>query len=154
MLLEDDDTCLVPQEVIKAGGFTVSVFAGNLITTDAVKVFVKKSGYEDGGTPGRPTIDIYNQIIAKIDALATGRVDEAQIKKAVESYLEENPVESMTEVDVKQIVADYVTANKESLKGNDGYTPVKGTDYWTDADKSEMVNAVLDALPTAESEVY
>lgn len=28
-------------------------------------------------------------------------------------------------------------------KGADGYTPVKGTDYFTDADKTEIVNAVL-----------
>ena len=28
-------------------------------------------------------------------------------------------------------------------KGADGYTPVKGTDYFTDADKAEIVNAVL-----------
>lgn len=35
-------------------------------------------------------------------------------------------------------------------KGDPGYTPVKGTDYYTDADKTEIVNAVLDALPTWE----
>ena len=34
--------------------------------------------------------------------------------------------------------------------GEDGYTPVKGIDYWTDTDKTEMVNAVLAALPAAE----
>lgn len=34
--------------------------------------------------------------------------------------------------------------------GNDGYTPVKGTDYYTEADKQEMVNLVLNALPSAE----
>lgn len=28
-------------------------------------------------------------------------------------------------------------------KGNDGYTPVKGTDYWTESDKSEITNYVL-----------
>lgn len=28
-------------------------------------------------------------------------------------------------------------------KGDDGYTPVKGTDYWTESDKSEMTNYVL-----------
>ena len=33
-------------------------------------------------------------------------------------------------------------------KGADGHTPVKGTDYWTDADKAEIVNDVLAALPT------
>lgn len=35
-------------------------------------------------------------------------------------------------------------------KGDPGYTPVKGTDYYTDADKTEIVNAVLDALPAWE----
>lgn len=35
-------------------------------------------------------------------------------------------------------------------KGDPGYTPVKGTDYYTDADKTEIVNAVLDVLPTWE----
>lgn len=32
--------------------------------------------------------------------------------------------------------------------GADGYTPVKGTDYWTEADKAEIVNDTLAALPT------
>lgn len=33
-------------------------------------------------------------------------------------------------------------------KGADGKTPVKGTDYWTAADKTEIVNDTLAALPT------
>ena len=32
--------------------------------------------------------------------------------------------------------------------GKDGTTPVKGTDYFTEADKNELVNSVLSALPT------
>lgn len=32
--------------------------------------------------------------------------------------------------------------------GSDGKTPVKGTDYWTAADKAEIVNDTLAALPT------
>ena len=32
--------------------------------------------------------------------------------------------------------------------GSDGYTPVKGTDYWTAADKAEIVADTLAALPT------
>ena len=32
--------------------------------------------------------------------------------------------------------------------GADGYTPVKGTDYWTATDKAEIVDDVLSALPT------
>lgn len=31
--------------------------------------------------------------------------------------------------------------------GADGYTPVRGTDYWTAADKAEIVNDTLAALP-------
>ena len=34
--------------------------------------------------------------------------------------------------------------------GAAGYTPVKGTDYYTEADKNEMVQRVLAALPAAE----
>lgn len=38
--------------------------------------------------------------------------------------------------------------------GEAGHTPVKGVDYFTDADKSEMIQAVLDALPAAEGASY
>ena len=37
--------------------------------------------------------------------------------------------------------------------GADGYTPQKGVDYYTEADKQEMVNLVLAALPNGD-EVY
>lgn len=38
--------------------------------------------------------------------------------------------------------------------GADGHTPVKGTDYYTEADKAEMVNLVMAALPTWEGGSY
>jgi len=38
--------------------------------------------------------------------------------------------------------------------GEDGYTPQKGVDYFTDADKDELVAAVLGALPAAEEEAF
>ena len=34
--------------------------------------------------------------------------------------------------------------------GPAGYTPVRGTDYWTSADQQAIVDAVLAALPAAE----
>lgn len=37
--------------------------------------------------------------------------------------------------------------------GKDGYTPKKGVDYYTEADKADMVQAVLAALPTYNGEV-
>ena len=35
----------------------------------------------------------------------------------------------------------------EGEKGNPGYNPVRGKDYYTEADKAEIVNSVLSALP-------
>ena len=35
--------------------------------------------------------------------------------------------------------------------GTDGKTPVKGTDYWTEEDKQEIVDEVVAALDSSES---
>ena len=47
--------------------------------------------------------------------------------------------------------------NKESewqeiatIMGPPGPVPIKGTDYWTESDKQEIINSVLAALPAAE----
>lgn len=39
---------------------------------------------------------------------------------------------------------------EQGPKGTDGKTPVKGIDYFTEADKQELVQDVLNALPNAE----
>lgn len=40
--------------------------------------------------------------------------------------------------------------NNGQLQGPAGYTPVRGTDYWTAADQQAVIDAVLSALPAAE----
>lgn len=55
---------------------------------------------------------------------------------------------------ILNIKKDGAWVEVPALKGKDGYTPVKGTDYWTNEDKTEIVNEVLELLPRAESEVY
>ena len=42
---------------------------------------------------------------------------------------------------------------QDGKPGADGYTPVKGMDYWTEADKAEMVADVISALPKYNGEV-
>ena len=42
----------------------------------------------------------------------------------------------------------------QGAPGKDGTTPVKGVDYYTEADKSELVFDVLNALPRAEEESF
>jgi len=52
------------------------------------------------------------------------------------------------------IKGDTGATGPQGPAGNDGYTPVKGTDYFTESDKTELVNAVLSALPAAEGVSY
>lgn len=40
----------------------------------------------------------------------------------------------------------------DGADGMDGYTPIKGKDYFTEADKAEMVQAVLAAMPQYNGE--
>ena len=42
------------------------------------------------------------------------------------------------------------TTTATVVNGEKGDTPVRGIDYWTEADKAQMVNDVLAALPAAE----
>ena len=37
--------------------------------------------------------------------------------------------------------------------GDPGYTPVKGVDYWTDADQESIVQQVIATLPVYNGEV-
>lgn len=50
-------------------------------------------------------------------------------------------------VDLKGAKGD---PGKQGEKGEDGYTPVRGTDYWTDADKAEIKSYVDDAILNGE----
>ena len=182
-ILDENDECLVPWEVIKPGILHVSVFCGDLITADTATVYINESGYEDGGIPEDPSPTVYEQIIAMLNEIETGGIPADKIAAAVQAYLEAHPVETLTEQDVQRIVAEYVAAHKDELKGdkgdkgeqgpvgpagpqgetgltgpqgpqgpkgdtgeqglqgdkgNDGYTPVKGTDYWTAQDVAEI----------------
>ena len=38
--------------------------------------------------------------------------------------------------------------------GKDGHTPVKGTDYWTEADKQEIINAVIASFTNGNEVSY
>ena len=46
------------------------------------------------------------------------------------------------------------TVDLKGEPGAAGKTPVKGTDYYTDADKAEIINAVLTELPSAEGVAF
>jgi hypothetical protein len=66
-----------------------------------------------------------------IDIPGGGSIDPETIKEAVNDFLAENP----------------------PAQGESGKTPVKGVDYWTEADIAEMVSAVIAGLPIYNGEV-
>jgi hypothetical protein len=43
---------------------------------------------------------------------------------------------------------------KDGENGTNGYTPIKGVDYFTEDDKVQLVNAVLDSLNNADEVSY
>lgn len=66
VLVDEDNMCTVPEEVIKPGIFSVSVFGGG-ITTNTVKIPVEDSNisYEDEESI---SVKYYNEIINKLSA--------------------------------------------------------------------------------------
>ena len=71
-MLIEGGRCSVPAEMIAEGGFYVSVFGGDRITSTQVYIDVAQSGVEPGLTPPEPTEDVYSQILTKVDDIASG----------------------------------------------------------------------------------
>ncbi len=69
-----EGSCIVPWEVIKPPYFTVSLFCGDLITSNIATVTVERSGMKNGEAPGTPTPSLFNQylnaLISKNEELA------------------------------------------------------------------------------------
>lgn len=68
-MLLDKGRCAVPAEVIAEGGFYISVFGGDRITSTQIYIDVSESGIVAGLTPPSPTPDVYNQILEKVQAV-------------------------------------------------------------------------------------
>lgn len=108
--------CYVPWEVLdKRGTLSVSVSAGNLMTTISASVIVRESGYTEGETPQEPTPTVYEQILAKLDEIEKDAVPPEVVTETVKKYLEENSVivDSYTKV---QTDSKIITAVEEIKK--------------------------------------
>lgn len=124
--LGQESTCSLPAE-IGEGELLVSAFAvdGDIRRNTAVpfKVQVKKSGFVgDGETPIPPTPDLYQQIIK-------------EFRKTVEN----GAVVFVPAVSESGVVSWTNTGNLPnpepvSVKGKDGYTPVRGVDFMNEDD--------------------
>lgn len=75
VILDENNECLVPWEVITTQGFSVSVFCGQRITANTSFVKVLPSGYIEGQTPQPPSPTVYDQLQDDIDELKTSKQD-------------------------------------------------------------------------------
>lgn len=78
----------------------------------------------------------------------------------MKSYIEAHKDELRGEQGIQGEVGPQGPAGKDGTNGNDGKdgvdgkTPVKGVDYYTESDKQEIVNLVLNKLPNSEGVSY
>lgn len=167
IFLDENNECIVPWEVLtNPGTMHVSASSGNLITVDTAKVEILQSGYTDKElTTQDPTIDVYTSLMERMNEI------DDNIADAVSDALQEAYDSGMFTGDpgedgvgIKHVVlnSDYTltiiftddssyTTNQsirgqQGEHGEDGYTPQKGIDYMTEAEKAEFVESALEAI--------
>ncbi len=126
--------CTVPHEVLAAPGtLYIGVRgvgpAGQVRASTLTGVRVVPGAKAGDSATREPTPDVYQQILQQLEAVP----DTAKIQAVVAAYLLENPAAQGPKGD-------------KGDKGDPGVMPVRGTDYWTDADKAEMKAYVDEAI--------
>lgn len=154
VLLDSDNNCLVPWELLKPNAvIKVSAFCDNLHTAVTASFRVAESGYTEGQTPSDPTPTVYEQILKqyenKQDKLIAGdgikingNVISADAKSAYVIALEHGFIGSEDE----WLASLKGEKGEQGEKGADGKTPIKGTDYFTAEDKTEFTAEVAESL--------
>ena len=139
----------------------VGVFAGELSTSTPAIVHCKASILDGEDVPAPPREDVYSQIIALYEE-ALDRIEELEKGGGGSGENGATFIPSVSEEGLLSWTNDkgLQNPNPVNVKGGDGtpgvdgHTPIKGVDYYTEADKSEMVQAVLSALPDNREVAY
>lgn len=165
-----DDQCMIPHEVLRDEGilyFGVIGIDGDVIrTSEVLKYTIAEGAVTDATTPADPTPDIYAQYIALYQTLerrvtnlevngggggeggGSGFSPTIEVTEISGGHrLEITDITGTTSVDVMD-GKDGATGPAGS-NGKDGKTPVKGTDYYTAADKDEMKQDILNDIDTS-----
>lgn len=105
VLLDSDNECICPSEVVKKGRFSLGVYGENLKTTTPITITVVPSILSDcdGELPDAPTDDVYLQIL-KMTADANAAVDEAAKAAWEAAEATEAAIEALTKAQQDIIV--------------------------------------------------
>lgn len=119
-----DDRCKIPP--LKTGFIRVGVFTDSMTSTYA-DVYFKTSIKDGSGNPAEPPEDVYAQLTALIESGMLKGAD------GLTPYVGENNNWWIGDVDTGILA-----------RGTDGYTPVKGVDYFTTEEVQQIQNEVSD----------
>lgn len=133
---------------------SVGVYAGNLRTTTPAIITAFRSILSGDEAHTEPTEDVYNQLLGLVEAGAVR--GEQGPKGDAFTYADFTPEQLEALKGPKGDKGDpgIGVPGEKGDPGADGHTPVLGVDYFTEADKTELVNAVLSALPMWEGGSY
>ena len=172
-ILDEENTCVVPWEVCYENGtFYIGVFGdrdNTRRTSTVIRYRVKKGAITEDTLPSDPTPDVYNQIIARLDELGSQSGGAGSGFVASDTPPQDTSLlwvdtsdnsgggssgggsgadgASAYEIAVKNGFEGTETEWLESLNGEDGKTPIKGEDYFTEADKKEIVASAAASVP-------
>ena len=147
------DNCSLVCETYIEDGLTVADVPNILLQTDwLIRVYAYDGKYTkherrfDVVSRTKPADYVYTEtdIINYSHLLERMNTIDENIESTIREYIDEHP-ES-----VKGEKGDPGYTPQKGIDYFDGYTPIKGVDYWTAADKTEIVNDVLNTMPQAE----
>lgn len=132
VILDDNDSCVVPAEVLKsdrAVEIHVSVYGikDDTTITSTIATIHADAGSRTGGDMPCITPTMYEQIMSRLAGMESGKVNDEHIMESIERYLSEHPVSgTVTDEDLISTVERYVDENCDSLKGEKGDKGPKG----------------------------
>lgn len=131
----EQNKCELPAEALaKSGSVKVGVFGTDgvhTLTTVFKNLRIDCGVPTDGESAANFTPGLYEQFAARFARFEKMSVSATAGKNAEASFIENG---------------DSIKLCLVLPKGSDGYTPVRGEDYWTEEDKAEIKSYVEDAI--------
>lgn len=138
----------------------VGVFAGELRTSTPAVIPCALSIRCGTGAPDDPTPSQYDQIMELLQSVGLGTdptltmsgtaADAKAVGDALSQKLSADELSAATEAALAQAKKSGEFDGDPGEPGTDGYSPVRGTDYWTSADIASIKAYIDDAFMNGE----
>lgn len=150
IIIEEGVPVQVPTYYTQQNSFSITLcgIKGNeFVPTNIVTVLLEESNDTWEEIAPDPESIPYQQLIAMVQK-AIESMHAPYINTETKTWMQWSIEQNMF------VDTGIVAVGAQGAPGADGHTPVKGIDYWTDADKTEIVNDVLANIPTGGGETW